>query len=86
VAVFFQLSKKTNPEFTPEKFSDVDTHICAYFGVPVDKHHYYRQWFDIEGFSLAMGKSFDWMRENYPDRLPIIDFLDRYYTSNDWRS
>ena len=59
MAVFFQLSKKTNPEFVPEKFSDVDAHMCEYFGVPVDKFYYYQSWFDIEGFNLAMGKSFN---------------------------
>ena len=84
--VCFQLSKKGVEPFTPEKLSDIDNRMCEYFGVEPDKRKYFRYWVDIEGFALACGKSFQWMRENHDmDRLPIIEFLDGNYISDNWR-
>lgn len=86
MGVCFQLSKKGVQPFTPEKLSDVDNVLCEYLGVEPDKVKYHRYWVDTEGFALACGKSFDWMRENHDkNRLVIIDFLDRYYDCDNWR-
>lgn len=86
MGVCFQLSKKSNPEFIPEIFAHVDDAMCEYFGATPDPVRYFKGWFDIEGFALAMGKDFDWLRKNYgKDRLPIIDFLDHYYVCDNWR-
>jgi len=84
--VCFQLSRKISPVFTPVKLSLIDEEICDYFGVEPDDKQYFRYWVDIEGFALACGKSFDWMRENHdPDRRAIIDWLDENFNADSWR-
>lgn len=83
----FQLINKETGE--AEKFSKIDDKICAYFGVKPDPKKYVYLWYDIIGFNLATGKSFEEQREmewlkNDPELMQIIDFLDENYTSNNW--
>lgn len=69
---------------TPAKFVDIDDAMRAHFGAPPDSVNYYRSWYDIEGLGLAMGFSWDRMREINPDRKEIIDWLDEHYIPNAW--
>lgn len=75
---------------TPARFGQIDDAMCAHFGVTPDPNQYYRFWYDIEGFGLATGHSFDDMRARDEDAPPeesrrtIIDWLDEHYTSNAW--
>jgi hypothetical protein len=87
MAVCFQLSKKGADTFTPEKLSSVDNALCEYVGVAPDTDEYYREWVDIEGFYLAIGKSFEFIRETVdPSRRVIVDFLEKYYDVNSFSS
>ena len=84
----FQLFPKGSDE--PARFSEIDDAMCKHFGVEPDPDRYYRFWYDIEGFGLATGHSFDDMRtldEEVPpeeSRRAIIDWLDEHYTSDAW--
>lgn len=87
MAVCFQLSKKGADTFTPEKLSAVDDDLCEYVGATPDSSKYYREWVDIEGLYLAIGKSFEYIRENVdPSRRVITDFLEKYYDVNSFSS
>ena len=84
----FQLFPKGSDE--PARFSAIDDAMCAHFGVQPDAARYYRYWYDIEGFGLAMGRTFDDMRQRDEEAPPeesrraIIDWLDEHYTADSW--
>ena len=84
----FQLFAKGSDE--PARFSVIDDAMRLHFGADPDPAHYYRFWYDIEGFGLAIGKTFADMRkadEGSPpeeSRRAIIDWLDEHYTSDCW--
>lgn len=84
----FQLFPKGSD--TPARFSDIDDRMRAHFGAQPDPKQYYRFWYDIEGFGLATGHSFDDMRALDADAPPeesrraIIDWLDANYTFEAW--
>ena len=69
---------------SPSKLTEVDEALCAHFDAPVHPTQWFRAWYDIEGLGFACGKSFDWMREQFPDRKEILDFLENNYTVNAW--
>lgn len=93
----FQLTKKGNNE--PSMLQDVDKAICDYFNVLCDEKCWYHDWFGSIGFSIALGSSFDKLRQCYdgycligtPEEIKywgrmreIVDFLDREYTTTAW--
>jgi len=80
----FQLFKRGSD--VPERFADVDDAICAHFGVTPDAERFYRSWYDIEGFGLAMGHDWDKLRTINPDRADIINWLEANYTTQAWYS
>ncbi len=74
-----------NGETAPATLTEVDEALCAHLGVPVHPVQWVRGWYDLEGFALAMGRDWDWMRANFdPDRAPIVDFLAANYTPDCW--
>jgi hypothetical protein len=58
--------------------------MCAHFGVTPDPVTWYQNWENIEGLGLAMGFSWDKMREINPDRKEIIDWLEANYDADAW--
>ena len=78
---FQLLERDTN---TPASFADIDEQLCNHFNTPVDEKLYYRAWYDVVGLGLAMGKSFEQLREMLPEYIDIIDFLDAHYTTTAW--
>ncbi len=64
----------------PAKLAAIDELMCAHFGVTPDDDKYYRGWVDMEGFALAMGRDWAWMKENFEDRHDIILWLESNYT------
>lgn len=71
----------------PAKLLDVDVAMCEHFGAPVDQNHWFRNWYDLEGFALSLGIT----REKYAgiveeDRLPIWDWIVANYTVDCWYS
>lgn len=80
-----QLFKKG--ESTPTTFQQIDEEICAHFNVPCDPVRWYEQWYDCICVFLAMGKSFDYVREtykDYPRLVEITDWLEANYRPNAW--
>ncbi len=41
------------------KLHTVDEEMCKHFGEPCDPDKWYHHWYQIIGFALATGKSFD---------------------------
>lgn len=78
----FTLTPKGGTE--PANLCAVDEALCQHLGKPVDPKHWHRGWYDIEGLALAMGKDWNWMRETFPEREPIIAFLEANYDANAW--
>lgn len=80
-ACFRLISKTTNQ---PTKFQEIDDAMRAEFGQPPDPDRWLEGWYDSVGFALAVGKDFQWCRENFEFTLPIVDYLDKHYTSDSW--
>jgi hypothetical protein len=79
----FQLYRKADGENAePVAFQTIDEEMCAHFNVPCDPVKYLHGWYDNIGFSLAIGKNWDQMREIFktPGTHAIIDFLEARYT------
>ncbi len=81
----FQLTHKGDTE--PMSLNKIDEMICNHLNVPVDEVKYVHGWFDSIGFSLACGRNWEQVRENFsdcPELMPIIDFLEENFTSDSW--
>jgi hypothetical protein len=61
--ICFQLYDKSKPEEGPVSLSKVDEEMCEHFQVPCDPIKYLGGWFDCIGFRLALGKTFEEIRE-----------------------
>jgi hypothetical protein len=82
----FQLTRKGCAE--PSKLFEVDEHICAHFGWPVDKVKYTHAWFDTIGLALACGHSFNKIAKDIFTDGPLHEitlFLSREYSADAWR-
>ena len=88
----FQLTRKG--ETTPTVLTKVDEHICQFLNVPCNDVAWVEGWYDVIGFRLAIGQSWDDMRQYFIHEcrshdfsikmLRIINFLDDHYTSDCW--
>lgn len=83
MAAYFQLARK-NASDEPVPFNTIDEEMCAHFGAPVDERRYYREWYNIQGFALACGHSWDKIRELYPDDVAVTDWLEANFVSDAW--
>lgn len=61
----FQLYDKSKPGEGPVVLPRIDEAICLALSVPCDPIKYYNYWFDSIGFRLAIGKTFDQIREEF---------------------
>jgi hypothetical protein len=55
----FALYRLNDPKKTFVSLSKIDEEICEMMNVPCDEKKYYYGWYDIIGFRLAMGETFD---------------------------
>ena len=65
----------------------VDAILCENWNTPCDPVKYFEHWVDLIGMPLAMGKTWEDVREQWADDpylLPIIDFLEARYTVEAW--
>ena len=81
---YFTLTKRG--EDKPSNFSDIDAEICRAFGYDVHPKLFLAGWYDTIGLALAVGWTWDKMRETFEDKLTlrIIDYLDEHYIPNAW--
>ena len=63
MAICFQLFRKGEPE--PTSLSKIDEELCKLLNLPVDPVKYVASWYDTIGFRLALGKSFQEIREDF---------------------
>ena len=78
----FTLTKKG--EDKPSRPIDIDEAMCAHLGAEVHPTEYHRSWYDTIGLALAVGKDWNWMRENRISDSRIIDWLEEHYIPNSW--
>ena len=56
-----------------EPLNQVDEAICKHFGVEVHPTLYYHDWFDVIGFRLALGKTWDEIVEEHQQYIREIE-------------
>jgi hypothetical protein len=83
----FQLLRKTDGE--AEKLNVIDDKVREHFGAPPDDKKYYLHWYDLIGFHLAMGRTFEAIIEELtadddPQMLAVAHYLDENYTARGW--
>ena len=59
MAVYFTLTPRIDPEHGPMTLQDIDAGIADYLGVPCDDNKWCCYWYDMIGFRLACGWSFE---------------------------
>ena len=70
-----------------ETMQNVDRRICEHLGQPVHPTRWCVNWYNTVGLLLAMGKTWDDMREIYdPNSVAqiVIDFLEIDYRTDSW--
>lgn len=81
---YFTLTKKGEKE--PSAFAQIDDEMREHFGAPADATNWYESWYDIEGFRLALGRTWEEMRQATPNRIAIINWLEENYIADAWYS
>lgn len=77
-------------ENKPSTFQDIDEAMCKFFGAPVHPDDWYRNWYNTVGIGLAVGNSWDKLREIFDDLDDlddlddVIDWLELNYTADAW--
>lgn len=61
----FQLYPKGEKE--PKILQHIDDEMRVHFEVPPDPDHWLGNWYDTIGFRLALGKSFEQIREQFKE-------------------
>lgn len=92
MAACFQLTDKTTGE--PVDLVKIDERICVeVLHCAPHATQYAERWYEIIGFKLAMGKTFEEVQadltshdedEWYAKLRAIATFLDMHYTANAW--
>jgi len=79
----FSLTRKGEKETAT--LQSVDDAMCAHFGTIPNPKEWYKNWYSTIGLGLAVGHSLQKLKEFWPDKSEIIDWLDENYTSDAWR-
>lgn len=85
----FQLVRKSDTNAGPVVLQQIDDEMREAFHEPPDTEHWYRDWYNWAGLYLALGKTFDQIREIVKDDvqgLRIVEWLDANFTSSAWFS
>jgi hypothetical protein len=65
----------------------IDEEMCRHFESPCHPIYYYANWYDTIGYKLAMGQSFDQIRETltaYPQLVKIANWLEQNFAVSSW--
>lgn len=82
----FQLARKSAPQ-TPVALNVIDDELCAHFGVQPDPERYYQNWYNNIGLALAMGLTWDQMKEvvsSDPHGVAIVEWFEANFISTAW--
>ncbi len=71
--------------------SEIDEEMCRHLGEPCDPNRYFREWYDLIGYDLAMGRSFEQIETIYASPewaesglLPVVQWLRANFTPRSW--
>lgn len=76
----------------PVSLNAIDEELCRHFGADCHPKHYYKNWYDIIGYDLAMGRTFDEIKhlltiagyDDVPTLVQIIEWLESRFTARSW--
>ena len=83
-ACFMLIDKVTGKS---AKFSEIDDKLCEALGRVPDEEKFLHSWYDCIGLSLAMGKTWDEIREIFKDdevMILIANWIEGRYTADSW--
>jgi len=66
---YFSLTKRGDK--SPTNLQDIDIAMCEHFGVPVHPKYWYCDWYNIEGLYLAIGRSWEYMRDDMREQAYV---------------
>jgi hypothetical protein len=78
----FALYRKGETE--PMILHHVDLEMREHFGVE-DDGNWYKNWYNTIGLSLAIGHDLEKIREFFPDKVDVIEFLEANYSTDSWK-
>ena len=76
MAVYFNLTRKSNPEAGPVVLTALDVEICALTDQQVHPSKYCLDWFDNVGYWLAVGKTWAEIRAMHTEWRADVRGLD----------
>lgn len=82
---YFKLIDKQTGE--PTAFNQIDDDMRKQFNQPPNDEKYLWHWYDVIGLGLALGETWDEIREmqkDDPELLGVIDYLERHYEAEAW--
>jgi len=69
----------------------IDEEMCRHFDEPCHPTRYCECWYDVIGYGLAMGQSFDQIRSQiksdfaeYPRLVEIADWIEQRFSVSSW--
>lgn len=78
-------------EAGPVNLNTIDEELCIHLGESISNSRWCRDWYNSIGLALAIGQSFDKIREelkacpeNEIELLPIVDYLDANFVTDAW--
>jgi len=92
----FNLTRKTDLDAGPVALAKVDEELCARFQEPVHETKWFRDWYNIIGFSVAMGRTLPELieryanpgegddKEWYAELYQVAEWLDANFTTSAW--
>lgn len=96
----FSLTRKSDMDSGPVGLNAIDAELCQHFGYRCDEKRWLNEWYNIIGFGLAIGKTFEDLRNDtlenltrpgenpyeFGDKLnlAIIDYLEANFVPNAW--
>jgi len=88
MANYFTLTPKGASD--PATFQSIDDNMREAFGAPPDAVHWFHDWYDVIGLGLAMGYSWDKLRDRIlhddPLGIRICNWLESHYDADSWAS
>lgn len=76
--------KETGNVMCGQGLVEVDEIMCKSLQVECDPITFYKEWMDTVGFGLTCGQTFDQLREKFPTRLDVIDWLDTHFENDSY--
>ena len=81
----FSLTRKSDPESGPVPLATIDEEMCVFFNVLPHPRMYYLGWYDMIGFRLAVGHTFEEIISDSSERLKVVaQWLQDNFIPNAW--